>query len=210
MKNERPARQSILSILKKHGPMTARQVGEILGVTPMGARLHLTAMEKDKILCSNFVRQKAGRPTLLFKLAPRSDRYFPQRYDDIAIDLLRGIEQLNGREQIVNLLQLRITNLIDQQKPSMNNLCFKDKVKKITELREHDGFMSELDDENGELKIIEYNCPFRHLAKEFYEFCQCELEYFSKMLDTPVELADRADDENGQHACIVKINKNGA
>ncbi len=45
-----PTRRKILLALKKSGGMTAGELSELLGMTAMGIRRHLTTMERDGLV----------------------------------------------------------------------------------------------------------------------------------------------------------------
>ncbi|RJP34959.1 MAG: winged helix-turn-helix transcriptional regulator [Candidatus Omnitrophota bacterium] len=203
MKRERPARMEIMGLLKKNGRMTARQIGEALGITPMGARQHLIAMEKDNLILSEFVRQKAGRPTLYYTLSQDSQDYFPQNYVALVLNLLKGLEELDGREKINEVLQLRREKLMKAYLPQMKGLSNEEKVRLLAELRERDGYMAEFELKDGLLILKEHNCPIFSVAKEYPEVCRLELELFRELLDCPIERAEHL--INDQHACVYKI-----
>ncbi len=205
LKRERPARMEILELLKKKGRMTARQVGEALGITPMGARQHLIAMEKDGMVISEFVRQKAGRPTLYYTLSTESEKYFPQNYVSLVLGLLKSLEEMEGRQKINEILQLRREKLIKEYLPQMEGLSPEEKVRVLAELREKEGYMAEFEVQNGELILKEHNCPIFSVAKEFPEVCRLELELFKELFDCPIERAEHL--INNQHACVYKIMK---
>ncbi len=212
MKNERPTRLHILSLLKKNGRMTSKQVGDLVGVTSMGARQHLTAMEKDGLIASEFVRQKAGRPALYFKLTEKANSYFPQSYGPLALDLLRGMEDLEGRDKVELVLQRRREKLRQQYNSAlntngMNGSELKDKVAKLADLRDKDGYMTEMEEKGTELFLTEHNCPIHSIAREFGEVCQHELDLFKDVLNAPVERVEHM--VKGEHSCVYKISLNG-
>ncbi len=205
MKRERPARMEILEILKKKGRMTARQIGESLGITPMGARQHLIAMEKDNLVVSQFVRQRAGRPTLFYELSPDAQNYFPQNYISLVLNLLKGLEELEGRAKVDEVLQLRRKKLIEEYLPQMDGLSVEERVRVLAEMRENEGYMAEVEERDGEILLKEHNCPIQSVAKEYPEVCLMELELFKQLLDAPVEREEHL--VNNQHACIYRISK---
>jgi predicted ArsR family transcriptional regulator len=208
MKNDRPTRLHILSLLKKNGQMTSKQVGDIIGVTSMGARQHLTAMEKGGLVDYEFVRQKAGRPALYFNLTEKANAYFPQRYGPLAMDILKGMEDLEGRDTVEKVLERRRDNLRQNYNTAINKngmagADLKEKVQKLADMRENDGYMTEMEEKEGEFILIEHNCPIHIIAKEYNEVCQHELELFKDVLNTPVERVQHM--VKGERSCIYRI-----
>lgn len=208
MKNDRPTRLHILSLLKKNGQMTSKQVGDIIGVTSMGARQHLTAMEKDGLVDSEFVRQKAGRPALYFKLTDKANSYFPQRYGPLAMDILKNMEDMEGRDTVEKILERRRDNLKQNycssiSKNGTTSADLKERVQKLADLRDNDGYMTEMEEKEGEFLIIEHNCPIQIIAKEYNEVCQHELELFKDVLNAPVERVEHM--VKGERSCVYRV-----
>jgi len=191
--------------------MTSKQVGDIIGVTSMGARQHLTAMEKDDLVASEFVRQKAGRPALYFKLTEKADHYFPQQYGPLAMDILKGVESLEGRNTVEKVLEQRWIKLRQAYDTALNKTGtvptnLKEKVEKLATIRDDDGYMSEMEEKDGELYITEHNCPIQTIAKEYNEVCQYELDLFQKLLNSKVVRVEHM--INGERSCVYRVFKN--
>jgi len=186
--------------------MTSRHVGEEMGVTPMGARQHLTAMEKDGLVTSEFVRQKAGRPALYFKLTEAADSYFPQNYAPLALNILKSLEQIDGRTKIEEIFNHRQTQLTEKYAAQLNGDDIKGKLEKLVKMRDEDGYMVELKENDDEFILVEHNCPINCIAQEYPEVCRGELDLFSELLDRPIEREDHQ--VCGQHSCVYKIKKN--
>ncbi|HXK93115.1 MAG TPA: transcriptional regulator [bacterium] len=203
IRNDRPTRLQILALLKKNTRMTSKQVGEILGVTPMGARQHLTAMEKDGLGQAEFVRQKAGRPALYFRLTAQANCYFPQNYEPMALEFLKGMEKLEGREKIVEVFQLRKEKLLHQYKSALEQSDLKECVRKLAEIRDAEGYMAEMEENGSALLLIEHNCPIHSIAKEYNELCQHELQLLMDVLNVKVERIQHM--VKGESACVYKI-----
>lgn len=205
-KNEKPTRMAILSMLKKNGAMTSKQVGKELGVTPMGARQHLTAMEEEGVLSSEFKKQKAGRPSLYFSLTDKADRYFPQMYSELAFDLLRDMVSEGGRQTVNSVIERRRKTIEETYKTKINGAQGLDeRIHKLVELRDHDGYMADLKQENGDYLLVEHNCPIAKIAKEFPEICHHEMKLFKDLLGVSLERQDHM--MEGDHVCMYRILK---
>ncbi|MDX9753576.1 MAG: transcriptional regulator [bacterium] len=195
----------ILALLKKHGRMTSRHVGEEMGVTPMGARQHLTAMEKDGLVTSEFVRQKAGRPALYFRLTEAADSYFPQNYAPLALNILKSLEEIDGRSKIKDIFQFRQNKLAEKYTVLMNGDNTRERVIKLVKMRDEDGYMAEMKETDEDFLIIEHNCPINCIAQEYPEVCSQELDLFTKLLNKPVHRESHQ--ICGKHCCVYKIPK---
>lgn len=202
--NRKPTRMAILAMLKKNKQMTAAQVGALLGITPMGARQHLTAMEQQGLLQSEFVKQKQGRPALYFSLSAQSDEFFPQQYHTLVMDILREMESQQGRSKINQLIQSRRDTLCEAYKQYISQAGnLPEQLQTLTELRERDGYMAEMKEGDDEYLLIEHNCPISNAAHEFPEFCHHELQMFRELLGVPVERTQHM--MEGAQSCVYKI-----
>lgn len=194
---------TILCLLKKNGSMSAKQVGDFLGVTPMGARQHLVAMEQEGLLQSEFIRQKAGRPSLFFTLTDKANQFFPQHYNDLVVTLLQSVEEMEGRDKVSQLLEIRREKLRAQYAETMNGDGPRDRVRTLARLRDIDGYMADIREEGEGYELIEHNCPIAHVAREYPEVCSSELELFQDLLGLKVERVNHRLD--GSHVCIYRI-----
>ena len=61
-----PTRRKILLALKKSGGMTATELSELLGMTSMGVRRHLTTLERDGLVMYDSQQRGLGRPSYLY------------------------------------------------------------------------------------------------------------------------------------------------
>ncbi len=203
MKRDRSTRYEILNLLKKNGRMTAKQVGDELGLTAMGARQHLMSLERDSLVSSEFVRQKAGRPALYFALTNNSEKFFPQQYSSLAVGILRNLEEMEGREKIGELLKHRRVKLEKLYKEELNGADIKDQVQKLAQMRDESGYMAEVEEREDGIYLKEYNCPIHDVAKEYPEVCNLELELFQDLIDGNVERVEHL--IKGKSACVYKI-----
>ncbi|HYM70676.1 MAG TPA: winged helix-turn-helix transcriptional regulator, partial [bacterium] len=77
-------RGEILSLIKRHGPLTVQELSRRLEITPMGVRQHLAILERDGQLRSDGVRRGQGRPSRVYSITPEGDKIFPRTYEEVA------------------------------------------------------------------------------------------------------------------------------
>src|SRR5918999_5676713 len=86
------SRREILEGLKRSGEADAEAIAARLGMTPSGARQHLTALERDGLVAHRQERAGPGRPRHLFGLTPAGDALFPRTYAELTNELLEYVE----------------------------------------------------------------------------------------------------------------------
>src|SRR5512137_838616 len=120
MERQTPStRRQILDLLKKRGGMTAKDLGEALGITSMAVRRHLSALERDDLISAATVRRPMGRPTYVYSLTALADDLFPKNYPQLMIGLLEDIKALDGEEKIDQLFLRREERLYAAYAPRM-------------------------------------------------------------------------------------------
>jgi predicted ArsR family transcriptional regulator len=205
MKNDRPARDKILILLKKYQRLNSSQIGKTLGMTAVGARQHLTRMERDGLVVSELVRQKTGRPTLFYHLTSYAEDSFPQDYLSLAMSFLTGLEAIDGRTKVEEVLRHRCIKQLEKYWARFGNNPLEKRIKILAQMREEEGFMSEVETRKNEILLIEYNCPILCIAQDYPVICELELDLLQQVLQTPVERIKHL--IQGQPACAYSIKR---
>ena len=73
----------------------------------------------------------------------------------------------------------------------------------MAEIRDLEGYMAELEENEAAFVLTEHNCPIHSIAKEYNELCQHELQIFKDVLNVPVERIQHM--VKGENACVYKI-----
>ena len=81
-----------------------------------------------------------------------------------------------------------------------------EKLKKLLNMRNEDGYMAELrNDPSGNAILTEYNCPIFKIASRFPKTCALETEMFNKVMMTDVENNHRQIDR--VDCCVFSIKR---
>ena len=67
----RTTKDEIVQLLKVKGEHTVAELADVLEITEMAIRRHLSNLEKDGLIYSKMVRQHVGRPTYLYGLSEK-------------------------------------------------------------------------------------------------------------------------------------------
>src|SRR6516162_5035917 len=88
---EGKTRAAIVRLLKTEGAMDSAQLAERLGLTTMGVRQHLYALQREKFVVAEARPVPVGRPVKYWRLTPAADRFFPAAYAELSIALLDAL-----------------------------------------------------------------------------------------------------------------------
>lgn len=176
-------RDDIILMLKTRAPLTVSDIAVDLGITEMAVRRHLNNLERDQLIQTELVRQPMGRPTHMYSLTEKADELFPKNYADLTLGFLQDLEELDGKEKVEQLFQLREARLVEEYKDKMKTLSLEEKIKALAELQNNKGYMASWEKvEEGHYLFKENNCPISQIAKEYHTACSSELSLFQELL----------------------------
>ena len=179
-------RRQILDLLKKRGGMTAKDLGEALGITSMAVRRHLSALERDDLIAAATVRRPMGRPTYVYSLTPLADDLFPKNYPQLMIGLLDDIKAIDGDEKIDQLFQRREDRLAAAYTPQIEGKDLETKVAEVARIFDENGNVTEWQREDGAFRLTWHNCAIYKISQRFPQACTHEENLIKRLLDAEV------------------------
>ncbi|WP_223669055.1 helix-turn-helix transcriptional regulator [Kangiella shandongensis] len=196
--------ERILYLLKTRGEQTATVLGELLGITMMGARQLLLSLEEQQLVFSRKKAQGRGRPKLFWSLTDKGHSRFPDRHADLTLSLITGIQQTLGGEAMEQLIAVREKqSLQDYQKHLKQHQNLKDKVIALADIRSQEGYMASMEEDEEGYLLVENHCPICAAAQACQGFCRSELEVFKQCLQADVERVEYM--LEGARRCAYRI-----
>lgn len=199
------ARQSILLHLKKSPKgLTVDELSRLLGITPMAVRRHLGVLESAQLITSVVERRPKGRPANIYSLTEAAHELFPSNYSSLLTVLLDCLEETSGPEMVATIFARWKDKLVAFARSQLDGLPFDEKMHKLKELLENEGFMPEIEsEENGIYLIHQHNCPIFKVSSRYGEVCHFEQEVYREVLEAPVERIQRRVD--GDYCCAYRV-----
>ncbi len=174
-------KQKLLLLLRKGGTappdiggMSADELSKALGITPMGVRQHLHALEKDGLLSIATEKAGTGRPRLLYSLTGKAASHFPRAYEGFLLDILTAAKNAGTLEE---LLGLREDAFMKEKAVSFPE-GRAERLGAFLRLLNENGYMAELEEMSGAFRLKQFNCPLYEAAVEFRELCASELSLY--------------------------------
>jgi predicted ArsR family transcriptional regulator len=203
---ESSTKQKILTHLKKSDHLTVAELSRRMGITPMAVRQHLMTLEKKGIIQYEAKKYGVGRPVFLYSLTERAEGIFPKAYGTFLTDMLRTLEEMDGKRKLDKLFRLRKEHLLAEKRKSLSGLgTLPEKLSKLAEELEADGFMAELSQDKDNFILKQFNCPIKGVSSEFTQPCKYELELYRDLLGTGVSRPECQ--REGDPACVYLIPK---
>jgi predicted ArsR family transcriptional regulator len=178
-------RREIIHILRTQGPLTVGALGQVLGITHVAVRRHLTSLERDGLVTSVQERLPMGRPTRVYSLSEAADELFPKKYGALTLELLDFIGQA-GDDMLEQFFASRGKGLVEKYGQEVaQSSALADRVAQLADVQMASGYLADWEKGEGDTFILkEFNCPVHQVAKRFPHACHHEMEFFKTVLGT--------------------------
>jgi predicted ArsR family transcriptional regulator len=197
-------RRRILTLLKEEKELTADQLANILGISSVAVRRHLTKLESDQLVEYKEVQRGMGRPSFVYHLGEAAATVFPRRYEELANTVLETIKDLYGTDAVDAIFRVRSEQFISDYRRKINGKTLDARLEQVTQLREADGYMSSWEqDQDGVFILREANCPIINVVAGCGAACNHDQAMLETLLDA--EVTRKGHLAKGDGACIYEV-----
>lgn len=204
-----PTRRRILMALKQYGGMTAAALAELLGITSMGVRRHLTTLERDHLVHYELVQRGKGRPSYVYQLTAQAENLFPKNYAGLAKELLGYLANRDSGNEVIELFDQRANRRIRQAQAQLEGKPLAERVAGLAEILNNDGYLAEWRQVDANTFLLsEHNCAVHEVAAEFRAACHSELNFLRAILPD-AEIAREEHLMTGGLSCTYRIQRAG-
>src|SRR6478672_9595102 len=103
----RSTRRAIVKLLKTEGPLDSARLAERLGLTAMGVRQRLYALQRETLVTAEERPGPVGRPAKHWRLTRRADALFPDAYAELNVALIDAVGRAFGPGGLQRVLDSR-------------------------------------------------------------------------------------------------------
>lgn len=182
-----PTRDIILRTLRSQGDCTVKDLAEAADVSPVSVRHHLSNLQAEGLVSVEEVRHGVGRPHHSFSLTEKALELFPSRYYRLTNRLLLEMKENMPQERVDDLFENVADSMADQFASELQDLPLEERLSRLVELLQEEGFDTELEKKGDQLLIHELSCPYLHVGQEHPEVCVLDQSLIAKALTLPVE-----------------------
>jgi predicted ArsR family transcriptional regulator len=215
--DEQRTRERVLAAVSEHGPVTAAEIGRLLGLTPAAVRRHLDALADQGAVVEHEPgpshtpghHRGRGRPARAYVVSERGHGSLPGAYDELAAQALRYLDERGGPEAVAAFARERVAGLESRYATRLADAGHDAAARAdlLVEVMTEDGFAASARPvAAGALQGVQLcqgHCPVGRVAEEFPQFCDAETEAISRLLGVHVQrLATLA---RGAHVCTTFI-----
>jgi predicted ArsR family transcriptional regulator len=193
-------RDRVLNAVLEHGPISAAELGDLLGFTPAAVRRHLDHLSRGGVIEVKRVARagaRAGRPARRYVLSSQGQSTLGNDYLDIATIALQRLGELAGPEAVRQFaverfgeMERRYAPVVEQAGPDITA-----RAQVLSELLSRDGFVASaasieakapLPAALSSVQLCQGHCPIQQLAAQFPVFCDVETDVFSRLVGDDV------------------------
>ncbi len=179
--------EALLLHLKRRGEMTVAQLSNVLGITEMAVRRHLSHLQSEHLVESRLVKQLRGRPNYFYRLGKEAKSLFPSGSDNLAKDLLQLVQEEVGPQGVTNLLKKRNELVVKKLQDRLAGKDLAERVVEVAKFFSGEGYMTDWEKlADGSFIIYQRNCALHDLASEYRQICAMEPKLIEELLGTKV------------------------
>ena len=210
-------RDRVLNAVLEHGPVSAAELGDLLGFTPAAVRRHLDHLSRAGVIEVKRVARAgtgAGRPARRYVLSSQGQSTLGNDYLNIASSALRQLEEMAGTEAVRAFAVERFADMERRYAPEVEQAGtdITARAQALSAALSRDGFVSStasieakapLPAALSSVQLCQGHCPIQQLATQFPVFCDAETEMFSRLVGVDVRRLSTL--ARGGHVCTTHI-----
>ncbi len=179
-------RNRVLRSLLLNQKRTVNELAEAVDINPISVRHHVTKLEAEGLIVSEEERHGVGRPRLVFSLTPKGMEQFPQRYLQLTLRLLEQLKSSLPEKVLRNIFKEVAEGIVEDLTPDINleDLNLKERLELLQEVLTAEGFMVEIQEEEGNFYIVEASCPYHHVGEDYPEICVMDQELIAHFVSS--------------------------
>ena len=202
-------RARVKALLLEHGPATAGELGDAIGLSPAAIRRHLESLLADGevVARQRHVRGQRGRgrPAKVFALTEEGRATCASHtYDDLATAALRWIAR--DGDGAVERFAAELVGGLEDRCRTATAAAGDDpfaRAEALADVLSTEGYAASASTIATGGQLCQHHCPVAHVAAEFPQLCEAETQVISRLIGTHVQrLATIA---NGDGVCTTHI-----
>jgi len=199
-------RNRVLRSLLLNQKRTVNELAESVDINPISVRHHVNKLEAEGLILSEEERHGVGRPRLVFSLTPKGMEQFPQRYLQLTLRLLEQLKSKLPDKVLGNIFKEVAEGIADDltRDISLEDLDLKERLELLQEVLTSEGFMVNLQEEEGNFYIVEASCPYHHVGEDFPEICIMDQELIAHFISSTPQRVECILDGDKQCKYLIK------
>lgn len=158
----------------------------------------------DAAVDRDSVRGHTGRPATRYRLTEAGDHLFPKHYDALAVAIIDAIGDELGDEAALRVLARVSNDKVDAVAPLLEGRSLDERLAVFRNWYLDDDPYMEVELVEGDVRLIERNCPFYNTAMRRSALCSVSVNALTRLLG--VRVAREETFQNGDGRCVFRGN----
>lgn len=184
-------RERVARSILQHGPSTAGQLADRLGLTPAAVRRHLATLVEANHLVPRqervYGQRGRGRPANVFVITDQGRCEFYQAYDDLAIKALDFLSETAGPQAVDQFAEQLFDSVAAQFDAASEGSGSTPKVEVLAGVLSAQGYVAGVEPVSSGKQLCQYHCPVAHVAERYPQLCDVETRVFAELLGSHVQ-----------------------
>jgi predicted ArsR family transcriptional regulator len=174
-------------------------------------RQHLDALADNGLVVSRTRPSEGrGRPPTVWTLTDLAQDLFPDRHDDLTVDLIAAVRSALGDEGLQRVIDARAETqrtMYARALPKRGSL--RARAEALARVRTDEGYLAEVvDDPEGRgVLLVEHHCPICTAAAACAGLCTSELQLFRDVLGPEIHVERTQHLMSGDRRCAYLITR---
>jgi len=210
-----PTKRRIVERLKRADAKVS-ELARAFDMTEAGVRQHLDALEEHGLVGSRPGPAKGrGRPPTVWALTDLAQDLFPDRHDDLTVELITAVRTALGDQGLARVIDARANvQRAAYERAVPKRGALRARVEALARIRTEEGYVAEVLDDpepNGNaVLLVEHHCPICTAASACPGLCGSELALFREVLGPKVTVERTQHIVSGDRRCTYRIEPVGA
>lgn len=193
----------------KRADAKVSDLSRVLDMTEAGVRQHLDALADHGLVVSRTgPAEGRGRPPTVWALTDLAQDLFPDRHDDLTVELISAVRTALGDQGLARVIDARgevQRAAYERALPKRGTL--RARVDALARIRTEEGYVAEVvdDTDGGGVLLIEHHCPICTAAASCPGLCGSELGLFRQVLGPNVSVERTQHIIAGDRQCTYRI-----
>ena len=196
-------RDSILGLIKSRGQATTAEIAEVLSISTVSVRHHLSSLMAEGLIRSQEVRRGVGRPHLAYTLTEAALERFPAKYLRLSGRLLDELKASLPQQALEDMFARMAAGMVAEYQSRLEGRTLEEKMDLLMELLGTEGFMAHWNRTGETISLTEYHCPYLHIGQRHPEVCAIDHSVIRQVLNADVEKTTCV--LNGDEHCVFVI-----
>jgi len=176
----------ILVHVKRTGGISVNELAALLKMSYMGVKQHCDLLKKRGYV-DTWRRPKAtGRPEKIFRPTAKLDLVLPNWGNELCLSMLSLLGQTQGETAPERLLYSFLQQKVDRWVAKIKGITLKERVTEFVKVRNSDGWMSEVVEDETGLRIVEHHSPLAEVARIYPNLLEMESMMMERFFGGPI------------------------